>query len=213
MDRLNPLDALFIDAEDQDPHTSMAIALIAVFEGPAPSQEAFRAHLAGRLPLVPRYRQKLRSVPSMLIERIASPEAAPLTRNARCTTTSAWRNASCKAPGSRTSPRRYDIFAQPCAAGSKGRRAIPTTCATRSSASSKGTRPNPKVPVGPVTATVRSLLPPGAKACYLGPWASAVMDPPCQTHGIGRAPASRSGPGDTPPSGRQRAEGPSSQDD
>jgi diacylglycerol O-acyltransferase len=66
MDRLNPLDALFIDAEDQDPHTSMAIALIAVFEGPAPSQEAFRAHLAGRLPLVPRYRQKLRTVPFRL---------------------------------------------------------------------------------------------------------------------------------------------------
>jgi hypothetical protein len=34
MDRLSPLDALFVDAEDQDPHTSMAIASIAVFEGP-----------------------------------------------------------------------------------------------------------------------------------------------------------------------------------
>ena len=34
--RLNPLDALFVDAEDQDQHTSMAIASIAVFEGPAP---------------------------------------------------------------------------------------------------------------------------------------------------------------------------------
>jgi WS/DGAT/MGAT family acyltransferase len=66
MDRLNPLDALFIDAEDQDPHTSMAIASIAVFEGPAPSQEEFRAHLAGRLPLVPRYRHKLRTVPFRL---------------------------------------------------------------------------------------------------------------------------------------------------
>jgi diacylglycerol O-acyltransferase / wax synthase len=66
MDRLNPLDALFIDAEDQDPHTSMAIASIAVFEGPVPSQEEFRAHLAGRLPLVPRYRHKLRTVPFRL---------------------------------------------------------------------------------------------------------------------------------------------------
>jgi diacylglycerol O-acyltransferase / wax synthase len=66
MDRLNPLDALFVDAEDQDPHTSMAIASIAVFEGPAPSQEEFRAHLAGRLPLVPRYRHKLRTVPFRL---------------------------------------------------------------------------------------------------------------------------------------------------
>jgi len=66
MDRLNPLDALFVDAEDADPHTSMAIASIAVFEGPAPAQEEVLAHLAGRLPLVPRYRQKLRTVPLRL---------------------------------------------------------------------------------------------------------------------------------------------------
>ena len=66
MDRLNPLDALFIDAEDQDPHTSMAIASVAVFDGPAPSREEFLAHLTGRLPLVPRYRHKLRTVPFRL---------------------------------------------------------------------------------------------------------------------------------------------------
>ena len=66
MDRLNPLDALFVDAEDADPHTSMAIASIAVFEGPAPSHQEFLAYLAGRLPQVPRYRQKLRAVPFRL---------------------------------------------------------------------------------------------------------------------------------------------------
>ncbi len=66
MDRLNPLDALFVEAEDKDPHTSMAIASIAVFEGPCPSQEEVLAHLAGRLPLVPRYRHKLRTVPLRL---------------------------------------------------------------------------------------------------------------------------------------------------
>jgi diacylglycerol O-acyltransferase / wax synthase len=66
MDRLSPLDALFVDAEDQDPHTSMAIASIAVFEGPAPSYEEFLAALAGRLPLLPHYRQKLRTVPFRL---------------------------------------------------------------------------------------------------------------------------------------------------
>ncbi len=66
MDRLNPLDAAFIDAEDADPHTSMAIASIAVFEGPAPTHEEVLAYLAGRLPLVPRYRQKLRPVPFRL---------------------------------------------------------------------------------------------------------------------------------------------------
>jgi wax ester synthase-like acyl-CoA acyltransferase family protein len=66
MDRLNPLDALFVDAEDKDRHTSMAIASIAVFEGPSPSYDEILASLAGRLPLVPRYRQKLRTVPFRL---------------------------------------------------------------------------------------------------------------------------------------------------
>jgi WS/DGAT/MGAT family acyltransferase len=66
MDRLSPLDALFIDAEDQDPRTSMAIASIAVFESPPPTHEEFLAFLTGRLPLVPRYRQKLRTVPLRL---------------------------------------------------------------------------------------------------------------------------------------------------
>jgi len=66
MDRLNPLDAAFIDAEDEDRHTSMAIASIAVFEGPAPSYEEFYQAVAGRLPLVPIYRRKLRTVPFRL---------------------------------------------------------------------------------------------------------------------------------------------------
>jgi diacylglycerol O-acyltransferase / wax synthase len=66
METLNSLDASFVDAEDQDRHTSMAIASIAVFEGPAPSYDEFLASLAGRLPLVPRYRQKLRTVPFRL---------------------------------------------------------------------------------------------------------------------------------------------------
>ena len=66
MDRLNPLDAVFVDAEDGDRHVSMAIASIAVFEGPAPTHEEFLAHLAGRLPRVPRYRHKLRTVPFRL---------------------------------------------------------------------------------------------------------------------------------------------------
>jgi diacylglycerol O-acyltransferase / wax synthase len=66
MDRLNPLDATFVDAEDGDPNVSMAIASIAVFEGPAPSHEEFVAYLAGRLPRVPRYRHKLRTVPFRL---------------------------------------------------------------------------------------------------------------------------------------------------
>src|SRR3974390_2608459 len=66
MDTLSPLSAIFIDAEDGDRHVSVAIASVAVFEGPAPSHEEFLAFLAGRLPRVPRYRQKLRTVPLRL---------------------------------------------------------------------------------------------------------------------------------------------------
>jgi diacylglycerol O-acyltransferase / wax synthase len=66
MDRLEPLDALFVDAEDEDKNTSMAIASIAVFEGPAPSHQEVLAVIGDRLPLVPRYRQKLRTVPFRL---------------------------------------------------------------------------------------------------------------------------------------------------
>ena len=63
MDRMSPLDAAFLQAEDEEPGVSLAIASIAVFEGPAPATEEFAEALAGRLPLVPRYRQKAREVP------------------------------------------------------------------------------------------------------------------------------------------------------
>ncbi|MFG1605212.1 wax ester/triacylglycerol synthase family O-acyltransferase [Actinoplanes sp. NPDC049265] len=63
MDYLSPLDAAFLDAEDGDPHASLAIASIAVADGPAPSAAAFTAAVRGRLPLVPRYRQKVRRLP------------------------------------------------------------------------------------------------------------------------------------------------------
>lgn len=63
MELMNSQDAAFVDAEDQDRHTSFAIASIAIFEGPAPTYEEFLAHVAGRLPLVPLYRRKLRKVP------------------------------------------------------------------------------------------------------------------------------------------------------
>lgn len=66
MDRLKPLDAVFVDAEDEDENTSMAIGSIAVFEGPALSHDKVMSLIAGRLPLVPRYRQKLRTIPFRL---------------------------------------------------------------------------------------------------------------------------------------------------
>jgi WS/DGAT/MGAT family acyltransferase len=63
MERLTPLATAFLDAEDEDPSSSLAIGAIAVFEGPPPPFEEFVQAIAGRLPLLPRYRQKLRTVP------------------------------------------------------------------------------------------------------------------------------------------------------
>lgn len=63
MERMSPLDAAFLNAEDEDRHTSMAIASIAIFEGPAPSLRELRTAISSRLPLVPRYRQKVRRIP------------------------------------------------------------------------------------------------------------------------------------------------------
>ncbi len=63
MERMSPLDAGFLDLEAGDRHASLAIASVAVFEGPAPTYDEFLAAIAGRLPLVPRYRQKARRLP------------------------------------------------------------------------------------------------------------------------------------------------------
>ena len=63
MDRLTPLAAAFIDAEDEDSTTSMAIGSMAVFAGPAPAFEDFVRMIEARLPTIPRYRQTLRTVP------------------------------------------------------------------------------------------------------------------------------------------------------
>jgi diacylglycerol O-acyltransferase len=56
---MNPLDAAFLDAEDEDPDVSMAIASIAIFDGPAPSHDELMAAYAAKLPLLPRYRQRV----------------------------------------------------------------------------------------------------------------------------------------------------------
>jgi diacylglycerol O-acyltransferase len=63
MDRMGPLDAAFLEIEDAQPGTSLAISSIAVFEGPAPDADEFGTAIRGRLPLIPRYRQKVREVP------------------------------------------------------------------------------------------------------------------------------------------------------
>jgi diacylglycerol O-acyltransferase len=64
MDRMSPLDASFLHIENAVSH--MHIGSVAIFEGPAPAYEEFEGMVAGKLPAVPRYRQKVRFVPFQL---------------------------------------------------------------------------------------------------------------------------------------------------
>jgi WS/DGAT/MGAT family acyltransferase len=57
--RMNPLDAAFLDAEDENPNVSMAIASVAVFDGVPPTHDELAAAYASKLSLLPRYRQRV----------------------------------------------------------------------------------------------------------------------------------------------------------
>ena len=63
-DRLSPLDSSFLAIEDGVSH--MHIASIGIFEGPAPRYRDLVAMVAGKLRLVPRYRQVIERVPGDL---------------------------------------------------------------------------------------------------------------------------------------------------
>jgi diacylglycerol O-acyltransferase / wax synthase len=64
MQTMSPLDASFLHVEDAVTH--MHIGSVGIFEGPPPGPGGVKAAIAGRLPLVPRYRQKVRFVPLAL---------------------------------------------------------------------------------------------------------------------------------------------------
>lgn len=61
---MSPLDASFLHIEDEVTH--MHIGSVGIFEGPAPAPEEVPRAIAARLPLVPRYRQRVRFVPLTL---------------------------------------------------------------------------------------------------------------------------------------------------
>jgi diacylglycerol O-acyltransferase / wax synthase len=61
MDRLSALDAEFLHLEDGSVH--MAIAGACVFADPAPGIDEVEALVASKLHLIPRYRQRIRTVP------------------------------------------------------------------------------------------------------------------------------------------------------
>jgi diacylglycerol O-acyltransferase len=64
MQTMSPLDASFLHVEDAVTH--MHIGSVGIFEGPPPGHGDILAAVAARLPLVPRYRQKVRFVPLAL---------------------------------------------------------------------------------------------------------------------------------------------------
>jgi len=64
MDVLTPLDSAFLRLESHD--APLHIASAAVFDGPAPSYDDLLALVGSRLPLLPRYRQRVREVPLWL---------------------------------------------------------------------------------------------------------------------------------------------------
>ena len=59
--RMSPLDVSFLHIENGVSH--MHIGSTGIFEGPSPGYERVAAMVAGKLPLVPRYRQVVRTVP------------------------------------------------------------------------------------------------------------------------------------------------------
>jgi len=64
MERLSSLDSAFLHLEDTG--SPLHIGSVAILEGPVPSQAAIRHALVRKLPLVPRYRQRVRRVPLSL---------------------------------------------------------------------------------------------------------------------------------------------------
>jgi diacylglycerol O-acyltransferase len=73
VDRMSPLDASFLHIEDDVSH--MHIGSIGIFEGPSPGYDKVVAMVAGKLPLVPRYRQVVRFVPLDLGRPVWSDDA------------------------------------------------------------------------------------------------------------------------------------------
>src|SRR6202023_1094308 len=61
MEWMSPIDSSFLHIENDT--TPMHIGGVSIFEGPPPPFEDLRAMVAGKLSLVPRYRQKVRFVP------------------------------------------------------------------------------------------------------------------------------------------------------
>lgn len=67
MEHLSTLDAGFLQAEDSDPHISLAVGVLAVLDGPAPEFDDLVSGLGERLRSVPRFTQLLHTHPLDLV--------------------------------------------------------------------------------------------------------------------------------------------------
>lgn len=63
MDQLTALDAGFLEAEDSDPHVSLAFGGLAIMEGPVPDHQSRLSTLGQRIGACPRFAQRLRLRP------------------------------------------------------------------------------------------------------------------------------------------------------
>ncbi|HEU4360063.1 MAG TPA: wax ester/triacylglycerol synthase family O-acyltransferase [Mycobacterium sp.] len=63
MEQLTTLDAGFLEAEDSDPHISLAIGGLVILEGPMPDYGSLASTLGARISACPRFAQKLRLRP------------------------------------------------------------------------------------------------------------------------------------------------------
>jgi diacylglycerol O-acyltransferase / wax synthase len=68
--RLSALDSSFVIGEDVFPGYHGHVASVALFEGPAPTREAFAEHVAGRLDRIPRSRQRMSTPPGGLARAV-----------------------------------------------------------------------------------------------------------------------------------------------
>lgn len=65
-ERLSATDVSFLAAEDGHTGSHAHIGAVMLFDGPSPRSQELAAQVAGRLPLVPRYRQRLHQPPAGL---------------------------------------------------------------------------------------------------------------------------------------------------
>ncbi|MGV0792500.1 WS/DGAT/MGAT family O-acyltransferase [Mycolicibacterium sp. XJ1819] len=61
MEHLSVVDAGFLEAEDSDPHVSLAVGGLSVIEGPMPDDDSLLAEMGARILAIPRFRQRLRT--------------------------------------------------------------------------------------------------------------------------------------------------------